>query len=144
MSSQKKLPMKMCQKGHKTQKKCVKSSQIWLKEVVFTVLRSKARILRRLCKILRRHASVCLPLLETLGTLKCFVPPQTIKYTLHVPHKRHFMFIMWLDLRLRIFLLKIYYYTFFVDKFKIAHSEAHFVNNNKIQHKALPQVMTPW
>ena len=57
----------MCRKGHKTQKKCVKISKITLKQVIFfTVLRSKARILRRLWTILRRRASACLPLLETL------------------------------------------------------------------------------
>ena len=56
MSSQKKLLMKMCRKGHTTQKKSIK---IWLKEIIFTVLCSKARIFRR-------RASVCLPLLETL------------------------------------------------------------------------------
>ena len=60
--------MKKCRKGHKTQKRCIKISKIRLKEVIFTVLNSKARILRRLCKILRRHAlSVC-RFLETLET----------------------------------------------------------------------------
>ena len=35
--AQAKFPaMKMCQKGHKTQKKCVKISKIRLKEVIFT------------------------------------------------------------------------------------------------------------
>ena len=48
MSSQKKLHMKMCRKYHKAQKKCVKIIKIKLKEVIFTVLHSKARILRRL------------------------------------------------------------------------------------------------
>ena len=51
--------MKMCRKGHKTQKRCVKISKIRLKEVIFPVSRSKARILRSLWKILHRHASVC-------------------------------------------------------------------------------------
>ena len=31
---------------------------------------------------------------------------------------------------------------FFCQKFKITHSEAHFVKN--LRHEALPQVMTPW
>ena len=65
----KKMQMEMCWKGHKTQKKCVKISSIWLKEVIFTVLRSKSRFLRRLWKILRRRASFFLPLLETLHWL---------------------------------------------------------------------------
>ena len=56
--------MKMCRKSHKTQ--CVKISKIRSKQVIFTVLRSKTRILRRLWNILRRRASVCLPLFETL------------------------------------------------------------------------------
>ena len=63
----KKLRMKMCRKGHKTQKKCVKISTIRFKEVIFTVPRSKARILLSLWTILRRRASACLSLLETLG-----------------------------------------------------------------------------
>ena len=42
MSSQIKLRMKMFRKGDKAQKKCVKISKIRLKEVTFTVLRSKA------------------------------------------------------------------------------------------------------
>ena len=58
--------MKICQKGHKTQKNGIKISLIRLKEVMFTVLRSTARIFHWLWKILRRRASVCLPLLETL------------------------------------------------------------------------------
>ena len=66
-----KLCMKMCWKSHKTQKKCVKICKIKIKEVIFTVLQSKAIILRRLWKILCRRASVCLPLLETLD-LCCF------------------------------------------------------------------------
>ena len=56
----------MCRKELNTQKKWVKISKIRLKEVIFTALCSKARILRRLWKILRRRASVCLPLLEPL------------------------------------------------------------------------------
>ena len=66
VTSQNKLCMKMCQKGHKTQKKCVKISKIRFKEVMFTVLHSKARILRRLWKNLLRRDPVCLPILETL------------------------------------------------------------------------------
>ena len=62
-----KCSAKICRKDHKTQKKCVKMSKIRLKEVTFTVLRSKVRILRRLWIFLRRCASVCLPLLETLS-----------------------------------------------------------------------------
>ena len=36
------------------------------KDVVFKVSFSKSRILRSLCKMFRRHASACLPHLETL------------------------------------------------------------------------------
>ena len=80
-ADQKKLCMIMCRKGHKIQKKCVKISKIMLKEVIFTVLRSKARILRRLWTILRRRASECLPLLETLISEKKYEniwPKQTL------------------------------------------------------------------
>ena len=68
----------MCRKGHKTQKNYIKISQIRLKEVIFTVLRSKARILCRLWKILRRRASVCLPLLESLLTISCVQCPRCV------------------------------------------------------------------
>ena len=40
------LYMKMCRKGHKTQKKIVEISKIRLKYFIFIVLRSKARILQ--------------------------------------------------------------------------------------------------
>ena len=69
--SENKLCMKMYQKGHKTQKKRVKISKIRSKQVIFTVWLSKARILRRLWKILCRHASMCLPLLEALQSVSC-------------------------------------------------------------------------
>ena len=73
MSNQKKVCMKMCRRGHKTQKKCDKISKIRSKELIFTVLRSKARILHRLWKFcadvrLCVCVSVFLPLLETLGS----------------------------------------------------------------------------
>ena len=42
--AKKNLHIKICQKGNKTQKKCIKISKIRLKEVSFTVSRSKARI----------------------------------------------------------------------------------------------------
>ena len=64
--AKRKLCMKMCRKGHKTQKKCVKIGKIRLDKVIFTVLRSKTITLRKVLKNLRRCATVCLPLLESL------------------------------------------------------------------------------
>ena len=55
----------MCWKIHK-KGKCVKISKIRLKEDIFTVWHSKARIFCRLWNILQNCAYVCLPLLKTL------------------------------------------------------------------------------
>ena len=46
IANQLNLCMKMCRNGHETQIKCVEISKIILEEVIFTVLRSKARILK--------------------------------------------------------------------------------------------------
>ena len=45
------------------------------------------------------------------GTLKCFVAPQTLKYAFQ---KRHFMFIMWVNLILQYFFCQKNNITFFV------------------------------
>ena len=58
--------MKLCWKGHKTQKKCAKISKIRLKEVFFYSFTFKSQNFGRFWKNMRRRASVWLPLLETL------------------------------------------------------------------------------
>ena len=44
--------------------------------------------------------------------------------------------------KITLFFVKNVILRFFVNKFNITHSEAHFVK--KVRHEALPQVKTPW
>ena len=62
ISRKKKLCMKICRRGHKTQKKCVK---IRVKEVIFTVCVQKPEFCAS-CGKFCVDVFVCLPLLETL------------------------------------------------------------------------------
>ena len=56
----------MCRKGHKTQKKCVIISKIRLKEVIFNSFAFKNQNIAQVVEMLRKRASVCLLLFETL------------------------------------------------------------------------------
>ena len=64
MSGQNNLRMKICRKGHKPQKKCIKISKIRIKEVIFFY--SFAFKIQNFAQVVNNFASSCLPLLETL------------------------------------------------------------------------------